>query len=199
MAYFINYIGRNYFTFQIQRIVPIVKNLYQSQKSILEGFLMALISKDVILQYRWCGRIEETSAFKELKNIQIVLLSAMIRVDGNYTLYQFEEEVKSVFKKCVQATNKSKVCISKLPFDFFEHFIKIFVLFIQKKGKKLGNATTDNGFDENSALAFDGENNNDEVKNADGLSDLKLDESTLEMLKTYDVSGDETVSKLDVD
>lgn len=86
--------------------------------------MMALISKDVIVQYRWFGRNEETSAFKELKNIQIVLLSAMIRVDSNYTLYQFEEDVKSVFKKCAHAANKTKVCINgrMIIFDILSKF-----------------------------------------------------------------------------
>lgn len=52
--------------------------------------------------------MENTVAFKELKKIQIVLLSAMIRVDSKYTLYQFENDMKSVLTKCVQNSKKTE-------------------------------------------------------------------------------------------
>ncbi|XP_031639560.1 uncharacterized protein LOC116351579 [Contarinia nasturtii] len=100
--------SNDFLQFFIRRIVPIVKNLYQSHKSILEGFFGSLISKEVIVQFRWSGRMENTQAFKELKNVQIVLLSAMIRVDKNYTLYQFENDTKSVLTKCVKVSNNKK-------------------------------------------------------------------------------------------
>lgn len=68
------------------------------------------MSKEVIVLFRWSGRIENSAAFKELKNIQIVLLSAMVRVDPKYTLYQFENDVKAVLTKCVQVSKKGQVC-----------------------------------------------------------------------------------------
>lgn len=64
------------------------------------------MSKDVITQFRWAGRMEK-DAFKDLKNIQIVLLSAMVRVDRNYTLYQFENDIKSVLTKCITVFKKT--------------------------------------------------------------------------------------------
>lgn len=93
---------------QIRRIVPIVKNLYQKHTSILEGFIGSLISHDIIAQFKWAGRIENTVAFKELKNIQVVLLSAMVRVDPNYTMYQFENDIKTVLQKSVFQTKKNE-------------------------------------------------------------------------------------------
>lgn len=51
----------------------------------------------------------EKEAFKELKNIQIVLLSAMVRVDRNYTLFQFENDIKSVLTKCVKTFKKTNI------------------------------------------------------------------------------------------
>lgn len=51
----------------------------------------------------------EKKAFKELKNIQIVLLSAMVRVDQNYTLFQFENDIKSVLTKCVKTFKKTNI------------------------------------------------------------------------------------------
>lgn len=69
------------------------------------------MSKDVIIQFSWSGKPTNTSAFKELKNVQIVLLSAMVRVDAGYTLHQFENDIKSVLRKCVQTSNKHQVSI----------------------------------------------------------------------------------------
>lgn len=48
-------------------------------------------------------------SFKELKNIQIVLLSAMFRVDRKYTLFQFEKDIKSVLTKCVKTFKKTNI------------------------------------------------------------------------------------------
>lgn len=83
------------------------ESLSKPKSKILEGFICSLIAKEVIIQYRWSGRIEETQAFKELKNVQIVLLSAMVRVDANYTLYQFENDIKSILAKFAQAKKKN--------------------------------------------------------------------------------------------
>lgn len=60
----------------------------------------------------------EKDAFKELKNVQIVLLSAMVRVDKNYTLYQFEMDIKSVLTKCItilKKTNSAKIMEDEKP------------------------------------------------------------------------------------
>lgn len=80
--------------------------MFQSQKSILEGFMGSLLSKDVIIQFRWGDRIDSTSSFKQLKNVQVVLLSAMVRVDPNYTLFQFENDVKAVLTKYIKTSRK---------------------------------------------------------------------------------------------
>lgn len=96
--------------FQINRIVPIVKNLYQRQKSILEGFLLALMSKELIIQYRWSDRLKDGGAFNVLKNTQIVLLNAMLQVDEKYTLYQFQNDCKVVLKKLSQSDVSNVKC-----------------------------------------------------------------------------------------
>lgn len=59
----------------------------------------------------------EKGAFRELKNIQIVLLSAMVRVDKNYTLYQFENEIKSVLTKCANTLKKENKSDDKTTAD----------------------------------------------------------------------------------
>lgn len=91
---------------QIRRIVPIVQNIFQKHKSILEGFICSLIAQEIIPEFKWAGRVENSISFKEMKNIQVVLLSAMIRIDPSYTLYQFETDMKSVLKKA--QTKKSQ-------------------------------------------------------------------------------------------
>lgn len=65
----------------------------------------------------------EKSAFKELKNIQIVLLSAMVRVDRNYTLFQFENDIKSVLTKCTIALKKTKKIVDKETADENEYLM----------------------------------------------------------------------------
>lgn len=77
-----------------------MKNLYfQKQKLILEGFVMSLMTRDLILSYRWTDRCQKGNSFKDLKNIQIVLLNTMLQIDAHYTLYQFENDCKVIIKK----------------------------------------------------------------------------------------------------
>lgn len=79
----------------------------------MEGFICTLISQEIITQFKWAGRVENTVAFKELKNIQVVLLSAMVRVVPKYTLYQFENDMKSVLNKFKAKKNEGKTTAEK--------------------------------------------------------------------------------------
>lgn len=65
------------------------------------------MSRDVVTEFGWSDRMEK-GAFRKLKNIQIVLLSAMVRVDPDYTLYQFENEIKLVLTKCTNTLKKER-------------------------------------------------------------------------------------------
>lgn len=87
---------------QIFHILPIVRNMFQSRKQILWGFLTSTISTELLAQYTWTGKSETGNRmrFKDLSHVQIVLFNAMIKVDCNYTLAQFEDDIKINLIKC---------------------------------------------------------------------------------------------------
>lgn len=94
------------FIYQLQtnRLVPIVKNLYQSQRHILWGFIHSLISKELLVQYTWSGRSESNSkrCFSKMKQIQNVLFGAVKKVIPKYTLIEFEADFKANLLKSMK-------------------------------------------------------------------------------------------------
>lgn len=82
--------------------MPIVRNIFQARKQILWGFLTSIIANELLAQYTWTGKSETGNRFrfKDLSHIQIVLFNAMMKVDCNYTLAQFEDDIKINLVKC---------------------------------------------------------------------------------------------------
>lgn len=76
--------------------------MFQSRKQILWGFLTSIIANELLAQYTWSGKSETGNkmSFKDLSHIQIVLFNAMMKVDCNYTLSQFEDDIKINLVKC---------------------------------------------------------------------------------------------------
>lgn len=83
-------------------MVPIVQNLYQRQKSILEGFMLSLMTRELIVLFRWSDRCRRGDAFKDMKNISLLLLNSMLQIDPDYTVYQFEIDCKIILKKLIK-------------------------------------------------------------------------------------------------
>lgn len=61
--------------------------------------MISLMSKELIPQFRWSDRSKNGGAFSVLKNTQTVLFIAMLQVDQNYTIYQFQNDCKAAIKK----------------------------------------------------------------------------------------------------
>lgn len=85
---------------QINRLVPIVRNLYQTRRLILWGFTLSLISKDLLAKYTWSHRQENKHCFENMKMIQSVLWCAMVKVSPTYSVQEFENDFKNNLSKC---------------------------------------------------------------------------------------------------
>lgn len=82
-------------------MVPIIRNLYQSRRQILWGFMNSLISKDVLIQYNWIGQgNSEKKSFEKLKHIQSIMWCAMIKISSSYSVKEFEADLKANLTKC---------------------------------------------------------------------------------------------------
>lgn len=86
--------------FQINRLVPIVRNLYQSRRLMLWGFSLSLISKDLLASYTWSHKFENRQCFEHLRMIQSVLWCAMLKISPTYSIQEFEIDFKSNLIKC---------------------------------------------------------------------------------------------------
>lgn len=100
-----------YFDLQINRLVPVVKNLYQTQRQILWGFTHSLISKELLDLYTWTGRSEKKNkhSFTNLVQIQNLLYCAMLKVDTTYTVISFENDFKTNLLKCAARSKTNNV------------------------------------------------------------------------------------------
>lgn len=91
--------------FQINRLVPIVRNMFQTERRILRGFINSLISKDLLVTYTWSGRSENGSkhSFADLIHIQSALFNAMFSVVPSYSIAEFEDDFKAYLVKLQRA------------------------------------------------------------------------------------------------
>lgn len=98
---------------QIERLVPVVRNLYQTQKQILLGFMTSLIHKELVANFTWTGKGDfgNKFCFNDLKQIQTVLFSAMIKIDSNYSLAQFKSDLQRNLAKCANEMGRKRTLI----------------------------------------------------------------------------------------
>lgn len=86
---------------QLNRLVPIVRNLYQARKQILWGFMNSLISKELLFQFNWTGQGNpKKKSFEKMKQIQSILWCAMLKVSPTYSVKEFEADLKTNLTKC---------------------------------------------------------------------------------------------------
>lgn len=88
-------------------MVPIVRNLYKSRRQILWGFTLSLISRDLLKQYSWTGRGDNSlkkRRFELMKHIQSVLWCAMVKISPSYSVKEFEDDFKTNLAKCASQT-----------------------------------------------------------------------------------------------
>lgn len=87
--------------------MPIVRNLYQSRRQILWGFIHSLIAKELLVEYSWSGRSENhcKRCFSDMKQTQNILFGATRKVIPNYTVIEFEADLKANLLKSA-ALNK---------------------------------------------------------------------------------------------
>lgn len=90
------------FYLKVNRLVPIVQNLFQNKRNILWGFTLSLMSKELLVKYTWSGRSQTNSkyGFERMKQIQGVLWCAMVKVSPLYSTEEFEEDFKANLVKC---------------------------------------------------------------------------------------------------
>lgn len=91
---------------QVNKLVPLIRNLFQSHRQILWGFTHSLISTKLMAQYTWSSRSKY--CFENLKQIQGVLWFAMIKVSPTYTVQQLEDDFECNLAKCA-SQNKSNI------------------------------------------------------------------------------------------
>lgn len=88
--------------------------MYQTHRQILWGFTSSLISSDLLVQYTWTGRSNQTKkySFEELKQVQGVLWCAMVKISPEYSVQTFFEDIKTILAKSlrVKANNKENEC-----------------------------------------------------------------------------------------
>lgn len=94
-------------------MIPVVRNLYQTHRQILFGFMTSLISKELLSNFTWTGKCESGMklGFNDFKQIQACLLSAMIKVDKHYNLSQFKSDLQKNLSKCSHGMDQKQSVI----------------------------------------------------------------------------------------
>lgn len=80
-----------------------MRNFHQTRRQILYGFMLSLISKDLLGKYTWSGRSEKQSTkfcFENLKQIHGVFWGALLRIIPKYTVKELEDDMKKNLYKC---------------------------------------------------------------------------------------------------
>lgn len=87
--------------------------MYQTHKQILWGLTTSLIEITLLSQNTWSGRSERgmKHCFKSLKQIQTVLFAAMLQIDKNYSIIQFESDMKANLTKCSNQFQKLQTVV----------------------------------------------------------------------------------------
>lgn len=70
--------------------------------------MTSLISKEMLANFTWTGKCESGTkfCFNDFKQVQACLLSAMIKVDKNYSLSQFKSDLQKNLSKCTNGIVK---------------------------------------------------------------------------------------------
>lgn len=77
------------------------------------GFLTSLMTKELLAKFTWTGKGEAGNkfCFAEFKQIQTILLSAMMKMDVNYSLTQFKIDLQRNLAKCSNEVGKPHTVI----------------------------------------------------------------------------------------